>query len=82
MKLPINEISWALEMLHDGLRVRREGWSGKHLYLRYVQGGETVLAGSKNVVMMLPHVLMWTGEGYTPWLCSQSDLFADDWVIV
>lgn len=66
-----------------GNRVARQGWNGKGMYVRYVPGGETVLPGTKTVVKMEPYMLMFTAQGtYVPWLASQTDILATDWIVV
>jgi hypothetical protein len=69
-------LGWALETLKDGRRVRREGWNGKGMWLELQRPD----AHSK---MTLPYVFMSTAQGdLVPWLCSQTDLLADDWEAV
>lgn len=68
-------IGWALGVMREGNTVRRRGWNGKNMYLAL----EKPAAGSK---MTLPYVFMRTAQGdFVPWLCSQSDLLADDWEV-
>ena len=68
------DIGWAIDSLRNHcLRVRREGWNGKGMWLEL----QTPDAHSK---MTLPYVFMSTAQGdLVPWLCSQTDLLADDW---
>ena len=66
-------IGWAINHLHDGRRVRREGWNGKGMWLELQEPDE-------HSKMTLPYVYMSTAQGdLVPWLCSQTDLLADDW---
>lgn len=84
-------IGGALEAMRAGLRVAREGWNGKGMFLFLVPGSQFTVnrapllgiypAGT--VIDYCPHVDMRTADGkIVPWLCSQSDLLASDWVIV
>lgn len=84
-------IGGALEAMRAGLRVAREGWNGKGMFLFLVPGSQFTVnrvpllgiypAGT--VIDYCPHVDMRTADGkIVPWLCSQSDLLANDWVIV
>jgi Protein of unknown function (DUF2829) len=72
------DIGWAVEQMHGeqtdgGSKVRRSGWNGKGMWLAL----QIPDAHSK---MSLPYVYMRTAQGdLVPWLCSQTDLLAEDW---
>jgi len=69
------DIGWAVRQMRLGFRVRRSGWNGKGMWLML----QTPDAHSK---MTLPYIYIRTaGEtgDLVPWLCSQTDLLADDW---
>jgi hypothetical protein len=69
-------IGEAIKNLQDGKRIARSGWNGKNMYLE-LQIPDT------NSKMTLPYVYMKTADNQlVPWLCSQTDLLAVDWVIV
>ena len=69
-------IGWAIKQMQNGGRVARAGWNGKNMYLEL----QVPDAFSK---MTLPYVYMKTAHGdLVPWLCSQTDLLATDWVVV
>jgi len=69
-----NDIGWALRVLREGGSVCREGWNGKGMYLR-------LQVPDANSKMTLPYVYMKTVTGdLVPWLCSQTDLLAKDWM--
>ena len=69
-------IGEAVKTLWDGKRVARDGWNGKGMYLEL----QVPDAHSK---MSLPYVYMKTAGGdLVPWLCSQTDLLATDWIEV
>lgn len=71
-----NELGWAIQVLRRGGRVQRRGWNGKNMYLE-------LQAPDENSKMTLPYVYMYTAQGdLVPWLCSQTDLLATDWVEV
>jgi hypothetical protein len=66
-------IGWAVKQLHNGARVRREGWNGKGMWLE-------LQVPDEHSKMTLPYVFMSTAKGdLVPWLCSQTDLLAADW---
>jgi hypothetical protein len=64
----------ALERLWEGKRVCRVGWNGKGQYIELQQPGP----GSK---MTLPYIYIRTVQGdLVPWLASQTDLLAEDYI--
>jgi hypothetical protein len=66
----------ALASLRQGLRVARDGWNGRGMWIALQFPDDT----SK---MTLPYVYMRTVTGdFVPWLASQADILATDWVIV
>lgn len=66
-------IGQAVEAMRAGKRVTRAGWNGRNMYLEL----QVPDAHSK---MTLPYVYMRTVQGdLVPWLCSQTDLLANDW---
>jgi hypothetical protein len=72
----MNTIGWAVKQMQNGNRVARAGWNGRGMHLSL----QVPDAGSK---MTLPYVYMYTAQGdLVPWLCSQADLLATDWVEV
>ncbi|MET7335864.1 DUF2829 domain-containing protein [Nonomuraea sp. NPDC005650] len=84
----------ALELLKSGERLTRAGWNGRGMWLFLVPGSTlTVQAGRPlgeaapdlvgQTVEYRPHIDMKTVDGQiVPWVASQSDLLADDWLIV
>lgn len=82
--------SIALSMLKDGRRVARTGWNGKGMFLFLVPGStfqvnRAPLLGiypEGTVINYCPHIDMKTAdEKVVPWLASQTDLLADDWML-
>lgn len=68
--------SQALGMLKSGESVAREGWNGKGMYIELQRPD----AFSK---MTLPYIYMKTVQGdLVPWLASQTDILAEDWVVL
>ena len=88
------DIGWAVSAMRNGLRVQREGWNGKGMYLAYQPGYPNGIPINANtakatgepegtVLKFLPYVMMRTAQGdFVPWLCSQTDLLAEDWVVL
>lgn len=88
----------AIEALKQAKKVARTGWNGKGMWLILVPGtplaqmreGTPYAAALPNQthVEILPHIDMYTinAEGRRAmlpgWLASQSDMLAEDWVVV
>lgn len=65
----------ALAELKAGKRVARQGWNGKGMWLKL----QVPDAHSK---MTLPYIYMKTADDkLVPWLASQTDVLAEDWVL-
>lgn len=79
----------ALAILKAGGRVAREGWNGKGMFLFLVPGSRFKV-DRKPLLGIYPegaeieyhaHIDMKTAQGnIVPWLASQTDVLADDWV--
>lgn len=81
----------ALQALKNGLKLAREGWNGKGMFLYYVPPGEyparTEIAkkewGEDALVPYQAYIAMKTVQGtVVPWLASQTDMLAEDWQLV
>lgn len=87
-----NSFSVALFWLKDGDRVAREGWNGRNMWLVLVPGSTITVTEGRPLakaflvgvqVEYLPHIDMKTADNkVVPWLASQTDLLAEDWVRV
>jgi hypothetical protein len=76
----MNGIGWAIKQMWNGLKVRRQGWNGKGMWLAlHVPDDE-----SRN---NLPYVYIEYPTGHpaypegsrVPWVASQTDLLSRDW---
>ena len=75
----------ALEALRDGAKVARKGWNGKGIFIE-------LQVPDKNSKMTSPYIFIDTTGLQTdnedaprsrvPWLASQTDMLATDWVEV
>lgn len=83
--------SVALNALKRGMKVAREGWNGKGMFLYYVSEGRYPvkmdaardIADTDGMVEYGAYIAMKTAQGnVVPWLASQTDLLSYDWVIV
>ena len=81
----------ALEILKSGGRVARSGWNGKGMFLFLVPGSvfkvnRPPLLGiypEGTEIDYCPHIDMKTADGkVVPWLASQTDVLAEDWLRV
>lgn len=81
----------ALEHLKDGGKVQREGWNGKGMFLFLVPGSQfqvnrAPLLGiypEGTTINYQSHIDMKTAQDtVVPWLASQSDMLAEDWITV
>lgn len=81
----------ALKELERGNLVAREGWNGKNMFLFLVPGSRfTVNRAPLNEIYpegteinYHAHIDMRTSDGtIVPWLASQTDVLAKDWVLV
>lgn len=81
----------ALVALKGGSKVSREGWNGKGMFL-FLVPGSTFQVNRPPLLGIYPegteisyhaHVDMKTAQGdVVPWLCSQTDMLAEDWGVV
>lgn len=72
----------ALEKAKNGWVIAREGWNGKYQYVFLATSG-TFDAKDFTVGTLQPFLVMRTAQGtYVPWLCSQTDALADDWIAI
>ncbi|WP_421086378.1 DUF2829 domain-containing protein [Raoultella ornithinolytica] len=76
--------SYALEALKEGVAVARKGWNGKAMYLRLVDSKHyDVGNGIARDLELASWIGMKTADGkFVPWLASQTDILAEDWVIL
>jgi hypothetical protein len=71
----------ALLLVRSGLKVAREGWNGKGMFIFWVDGGRMDHPLFVHYVEALPYIAMYTAQkNVVPWLASQTDVVANDWV--
>ena len=71
-----NNYSDALHLLKRGCKMTRIGWNGPGQYLK-------LQVPDEHSKMTLPYIYIKTVQGdLVPWLASQTDQLADDWVEV
>lgn len=81
----------AIEALKEGKKVARQGWNGKGMFLYYVPANKypyttevgKSIADENGNVEYGAYIAMKTAQGnVVPWLASQTDVLATDWVIL
>jgi len=86
----------AIIMLKEGKKVARKGWNGKGMYLYLVSGslvyeinlrGEAEKHAKRNEfgeVVFNDHIDMVAADGsiVVGWLASQTDMLAEDWIVL
>jgi len=75
----------AIVQLKAGARVEREGWNGKGIFIE-------LQVPDENSKMSSPYIFIDTTglqsdneaapRSLVPWLASQTDMLADDWLVV
>ena len=90
---PIDKLTLGLakEAMNKGKKVARAGWNGKDMFIFKVPGS-TFKVSRPPLLGIFPegtevnyhsHIDMKTADGQiVPWLCSQTDMEAEDWMIV
>jgi hypothetical protein len=74
--MPGQDFGYALRALKAGRQVTRDGWNGKGQFLSLREAHD-------DDPMTLPYIFITTVQGdRVPWLASQTDLLAQDWVLV
>lgn len=78
----------AIKELKAGNKVARTGWNGKGMFLYYVPANsykaetEAARATFGEMVPYGAYIAMKTAQNnVVPWLASQTDVLAEDWVI-
>lgn len=90
---PVTGMSFglAVEAMKMGKRVCRAGWNGKGMFLFLVAGSTFQVNRAPHnqfyqegtTINYCPHIDMKTADDkIVPWLASQTDVLADDWMIV
>lgn len=76
-------IGEAVALLKSGHRVARQGWNGRDMWLIGIDQRRWVVLDVKSYSGYLPFIAMKTADNrLVPWLCSQGDLLAEDWIEV
>lgn len=86
-----NDFGWAITQLKKGEKVCRVGWNGKGMFLFLVEGSNFKVSRAPlnkfypegTDITYCAHIDMKTADGsIVPWLASQTDVLAEDWMRV
>ncbi|WBF79692.1 hypothetical protein F22_0059 [Escherichia phage vB_Eco_F22] len=74
----------AVELIKLGHRLTRKGWNGKGMYITLVSGENWAMDKHENTICEKRD---WLGiktvdDQFMPWVPSQSDVLAEDWIIL
>lgn len=73
----------AVELMKLGFKMARKGWNGKGMYITLVSGDNWAMDKHENTIC---EKCCWLGvktvdNQFMPWVPSQSDVLAEDWVL-
>lgn len=77
---PHMTFSGALSGIKQGHKLQRVGWNGKGLWLEIQRPDEHSKMTLPYIFMSYPADAQNTPGARVPWLASQTDLLAEDWV--
>jgi hypothetical protein len=72
----------ALEALEMGMRVAREGWNGKGMWLELQRPDANSKMTLPYIYINYPGYAKMTPGARVPWLASQTDMLSSDWMTV
>ena len=81
----------ALVLIKAGRKLARAGWNGKQMFVFLVPGSQFKVSRAPLLgiypegteINYCPHIDMKTADGkVVPWLASQIDVLAEDWLII
>ena len=75
----------ALEALRKGFKVARKGWNGKGIYIEMQNPDEHSKMTQPYLYIVTTNLItnnQYAPKGIVPWLPSQTDILAEDWLIV
>lgn len=74
--------SAALERIKEGKKLQRAGWNGKGLYIELQSPDVNSKMTLPYLYINYPEDAINTPGARCPWLASQTDILANDWVVV
>ena len=74
---------FALAWLKGKRRITRAGWNGSGMWLKLVDGRENLNFAHFNGLVGRDFIVIKTADNQVvPWVASQTDLLANDWIIL
>ena len=71
----------AIRAMREGKRVQRQGWNGKGMWLALYQPAAKFQKTGNFPYPTMPFIVMKTvDDQIVPWLASQTDMLAEDWM--
>lgn len=90
----MKDFSDVLNLVKSGSKIARKGWNGNGMFVVYQPGYPDGIAINRNtanatgipegtVKSFRPYLMMYTAQGdFVPWVASQTDILAEDWITV
>ena len=76
------DFSVALKVVKAGKRIQRSGWNGKGMWVQY-HPAQNLCQYDGTMISVREYLMMRTAQGdYVPWLASQTDILATDWMVL
>ena len=88
VSFPIYTFGEALEFLKQGKKAKRNGWNGKNQYIElasnisYVNSENKIIKVEHNDIGSKAIAFVGTSGVQLGWLASQSDMLAEDWMVI
>lgn len=93
-KLTRFDFGHVIRAIKDNKKACRQGWNGKDMWLELIKACDYQIDGhnlpikqiinkGESTQSLLPFIMMKTADNkYVPWLASQTDVLAEDWIIL
>ena len=73
----------AVEALKRGMRVQRDGWNGKGMFISFIEGAEQAAEFNAPVEWFNPYLTIRNVNGtISTWVPSINDVLAEDWEVM
>ena len=72
--------------ISSGGKIQRQGWNSKGMFIFVIAGNawgfETDVCGVDDIDTLPFYCMKKADNKLVPWVASQTDIFADDWIVV
>lgn len=78
----------AIQLLKEGKKLQRKGWNGKNQYIElatnisYINANGNLINCNHNAIGNSAIAFVGTSGVQIGWLASQSDMLANDWIVL